>query len=680
MPHISRPLFPFPHKTGDRHRESIILSNRFEVWHLNNPSTASIGDNPQDFKLISFETMIIHSAGEISLLGDSRMQQNLAQLEEELQFLKDQLSSTEEERDWALNELKQARKEADDANQKLQEAITPRKVPGIYTELNSVKKLLTNANFELKTRENELEALRIDAKKAKQLEQELKKLNDEVAGLMDSKAEAENERTHEMEEELPGCKETDSKVLESLKTVEVLKESKNEVLSLQEKFERFEGSASTDISSRNYQEDDNNLMEAIESLTSELQSAKESEKQALMKAQNLLGEIRKLRNELKSANDAEENSKKAMDDLALALKEVATESTEVKLKLNLALGELEHRKGEAENVKAKAKNAEEKYKAVLDGLRKENEMYKNTAERLRQEAEESLLAWNDKETMFVGCIRRAEEEKALAQQENIRLVESIRTADSMVRTSKEENFKLRDILKQAINEANVAKEAANIARNENSQLKDCMSEKDKMLDFLSREIEILRANEIAAMENIKELKRLIAEASSPHSEGRDTPRKFHKQSSMEKDQSKDGRRLGKAFSFNLKDLRIHTKHRDMDSGEENNNNNRIKDGECNKSEETNSEEDPELADPLKGSIFDAVDDSPGSACHHRRKSSLVFTSDGEVMNPEELDHLEAAHFDDLENGRFSSRRRNRLLKRFGDLLIRRRSSCEIKHR
>lgn len=389
------------------------------------------------------------------------MQQNLAQLEEELQILKDRLSAAEEERDWALNELKSTKKEVEDANSRLQEALTPRKVPGIYAELNSVKKLLTNATLELKTKENELEALRVESEKAKQLElklarkdEDLKRLNDDVAELRNSKPDPSKKRIRELEEELAGRKEAESKVFESLmamtKELEqnkfLLEESKNEVVSLQEKLERFESSfpsssRNRDIfSTRNCFKDTTSTKETMESLNLELQMAKENlaraqdgEKQALVKAQNLLTEIGKLRNELKSANEVEENNKKAMDDLALALKEVATELGEVKLKLNLALGELEHWRVEAENVKSRARNAEEKYKALLDESRKEAEMYKNTADRLRLEAEESLLAWNDKETMFVGCIRRGEEEKTLAQQENIRLLESIRAADNMVR-------------------------------------------------------------------------------------------------------------------------------------------------------------------------------------------------------------------------------------------------------
>ncbi|PKI66197.1 WEB family protein At3g02930, chloroplastic isoform X2 [Punica granatum] len=639
------------------------------------------------------------------------MQQNLAQLEEELEFLRERLSSSEEERDWALNELKRTRKEAEEANLKLQEAFTPRKMPEIYTELNSVKKLLASATQELKTKESDIETLRIEAEKPKQLELKiaekdaaLKKLSDQLAELRNSISDPEDKkRIGELEEELAGRKEAESKVFESLiamtkeleQTKISLAESKHEIFSLREKLEGFSSgsgssrkSGSKDISSkRNCFRDSISMEEKLESLNSELQTARENlaraqdgEKQALVKAQNLLGEIGKLRNELKSANEAEENGKKALDDLALALKEVATELGEVKLKHDLALAELEHWRGEADNVKSKARSSEEKYRTLLDEARKEAEKYKNTAERLRLEAEESLLAWNDKETMFVGCIRRAEEEKTLAQQENIRLLENIRAADKMVRSSKEENIKLRDILKQAINEANVAKEAASIAKAENSQLKDGLAEKDDALDFLTREVEILRANEIAGMENIKELKRLIAEAPPPQTEEKDLQRSFRKQGSMEKEQTKDGRKLGKAFSFNLKELRIHTKHRDLDSGEDNNSSNssKSKDGEGNKAEEADSHEDKDSpADPLKGSIFDAVD-SPVSAAHHRKKSSSGFTSDGESVNPDELDHLEAAHLDDLENGRFS-RRRSRLLKRFGDLLIRKRSYSEIKH-
>lgn len=392
------------------------------------------------------------------------MLQNIQHLEEELQFLKDQLSATEEEREQALDELKWTRREAKDANLRLQEALTPRKVPEIYTELNSVKKLLTSATLELKTKENDIAALRIEAGKVKQLElklaqkdEALKKWNDDLAELSNSKPYPDHKRIRELEEKLTQRKEAEAKAFESLmemtkelgQTKISLEESRHEIVSLHEKLERFEGSglvssrqcgSKNTSATRNCFKDSTSMKEMLESLNSELQMVKENlsraqdeEKQALVRAHNLLSEIGKLRNELKSANVVEENSKKAMDDLAMALKEVATELGEVKLKLELALTELEHWRGEAANVKLRARSAEEKYKTLLDEKRKEAEKYKNAAERLRLEAEESLLAWNNKETKFIESIQRADEEKTLAQQENIRLRESIRAVDNMVR-------------------------------------------------------------------------------------------------------------------------------------------------------------------------------------------------------------------------------------------------------
>uniref|UniRef100_A0A5B7B4L1 WEB family protein n=1 Tax=Davidia involucrata TaxID=16924 RepID=A0A5B7B4L1_DAVIN len=206
----------------------------------------------------------------------------------------------------------------------------------------------------------------------------------------------------------------------------------------------------------------------------------------------------------------------------------------------------------------------------------------------------------------------------------------------MTRKSREENHKLRDILKQALNEANVAKEAAGIARAENSQLKDCLTEKDEALDFLTRENERLRINEAAARENIKGLKRLLSPAALAKefkTEDLEEGMMLKSPNSTVEGHEKIGK-INKAFSFDL--------HEQQDVDEETVN------------------EDPEKAEALKGSIFDTVDSpkseprTPKTAFHHRRMSS--FTDDED--------------FDDAENDRNSQRKRRALLRRFEDLIRR----------
>lgn len=216
-----------------------------------------------------------------------------------------------------------------------------------------------------------------------------------------------------------------------------------------------------------------------------------------------MADVISLKNELKLATEAEEKSRKAMDDLALALKEVATEAAEAKKKCSITELELNHLKEETERLKETIKCTEEKYEKLLDEAKKETELHMNTIDRLRLEAEESLLAWNGREMGFVSCIKKAEED-------SVRLTAALKEAQHSTMAAREETKQARDILKQAINEANAAKAAGDIAREENSQLKDNIAEMEDALQFLSRENERLRINEAAANEKVEQFKQMLS--------------------------------------------------------------------------------------------------------------------------------------------------------------------------
>ncbi|XP_021816378.1 WEB family protein At5g16730, chloroplastic isoform X5 [Prunus avium] len=521
-----------------------------------------------------------------------------------------------------------------------------------------------------------------------------------------------DERIRELEMEIEKRKQSEARILDSLitqtnqleQTKVLLEEAKFEIASIHNKLEKGEEESaqnSQERSTYHYHDHlENNLSkkEELESLKSEIQLTKESlvdaqkkEQLASSKGQKLLEEMGVLKRELKLTAEAEENGKKAMDDLAFALKEVATEANQLKDKLCVTQAELEHSRSQEECLNTMLKSSEESYKALLDEAKKEAERYKNTAARLKIEHEESVLAWSGKETGFVDCIRRAEEDRYAAQQENFRLHELLLETDNRAMVSKEENSKLRDILKQALNEANVAKGATAIAQAENSQLKDTLTEKEDALNFLTRENENYRVNEIAAHENIKELKRLLIESSkkeekekSPSKEkeskkeakeklsskevkkevkekkplkelkkedaGKEKPplsgdaKKEDKEKTSSKEDkeaaaSQNGGLFGKVFSFNLKELKISNTHEEVDD----------------------DDDEIEIDEALKGSIFEV--DSPGSATHHRRNSSFTFTDDGETLHSDDYDHLDGTQ---AEN----SRKKKALLRRFGDLIKR----------
>ncbi|CAL5326851.1 unnamed protein product [Camellia sinensis] len=614
------------------------------------------------------------------------MQHNTGQFEEELKMTKEQLDMTQEERDRACDELREMKIVAQEANMNLSERLSSLMVEEANAEINTVKEFLSNSKKELNMKEENIESLKFELDKAKQFEVILAerdvsfdRLKEEFSNLKASEARAmgllfeSKKRIQELEDEIGRGNLSKTKMIDSVvsqtkqleQTKIELEESKLEVVCLHEKIAKLKVSpreCKRDLGGACNHEDLDSTKEAFESLSSELQLMKEnlarsqdSEKVASSKAKSLIEEMNLLKSELTLAIEAEEKSKKAMDDLALAIKEVATEAKQVKEKLGSTELELEHVKQEAEQLKVMVRSTEERYQKLLDEAKKENEQYKNTVERLRLEAEESLLAWNDKEIEFVNCIRRAEDDRTVAQEENTRLIESLKATENTITASREENFKLRDILKQALNEANVAKEAAAIAREENSQLKDSHAEKDEALDFLARENERLRINEAAAQQSIKELKWLLSVASAKE-ESKTEEDKEHgvifKPASSTAEKIEDRKNLNKAFSFDLSELKFPIELEDVN--------------------EKVVDEDPVKAEALKGSIFDTVD-SPMSEPHtplHRRVSSL-FTDDGEIIiHSEDLDHLEGAHLDDAEHDRNSQRKRKALLYRFGDLLKR----------
>ncbi|XP_050369442.1 WEB family protein At5g16730, chloroplastic [Argentina anserina] len=716
------------------------------------------------------------------------MQKKMEQSEEKNPKIKEQLLAVEVERDRALDELREMKKMAQEANMRLSEALSIHNVK----EVNSVNELLSNAKLELKNKEENIELLKVEVGKAKELElkleenvknaeankkvllseskeriQELQqKLTEYVKtsesqrkallsekedkirelelklaentetseahrkALLSESAErirklevtlAENvetneaqlkalfcqseERIRELEMEIDKRRTSEARTLDSLiaqtnqleQTKVLLEESKFEIDSLQKKLERWEEESvqSSELSTSHVQDShDTNTSsrDDLESLQSELQLTKENladsqkkEQIASSKVEILHEEIRALKHELKLTSKAEENVKKAMDDLAIALKEVATEANQLKAALQTTKAELEQSRAQEEHLNLMLKTNEEDFKLVLDEVRKEAERHKNTAARLKIEHEETVLAWGGKETCFVDCIRRAEEDRQATQQENYRLHELLLTTDNKAMLSKEENSKLRDILKQALNEANVAKEAAAIAQLENAQLKDSLEEKEEALNILTQENENYRVNEIAAHENIKELKRLLIESSQKDGkkeekekpplrdvkkeskdktptkelkkETKDSKKEFRDKTPTKEDSGKDdkektsenkekeaGTILGKVFSFSLRELKVSHSHDDV----------------VHVVHHDDNDDEIEIDEALKGSIFEVQ--SPGSAVHHRRTSS-AFTEDGEPLHPEDFDHLDGTH---AEN----SRKKKALLRRFGDLIKR----------
>ncbi|KAL0908599.1 hypothetical protein M5K25_023101 [Dendrobium thyrsiflorum] len=207
-------------------------------------------------------------------------------------------------------------------------------------------------------------------------------------------------------------------------------------------------------------------------------------------------EMRQLRNDLRLALDAEEKSKKAMDDFAIALKEVSTEANQANAELIIIQSELEKTREEAKCDNSLLKSTEQKLVEALD-------LY----DRMKLEYQESVVTWMDKEENMVNCIRISEEHLTKEKQENSRVINAWKNA-------REENTKLREIIKQAVNEATMVKEALENARNENSQLKNQLFEKENALQKIRHDYDSLKVSEVAALDCVRELKSLLASSSS----------------------------------------------------------------------------------------------------------------------------------------------------------------------
>ncbi|KAK9062226.1 hypothetical protein SSX86_019412 [Deinandra increscens subsp. villosa] len=411
----------------------------------------------------------------------------------------------------------------------------------------------------------------------------------------------------ELTDQLEKAKESESQMLDSLmlqtqqfqQTKMDLEESKLDVISLQEQLDHFE-KGGKNVPDRKSNHDSSANTKALKD------------------------EIIMLKNEVKFATEAEEKSKKAMDDLASALSEVAMESSTANEKLKLAEEQVTNLKKE------------------LNRLHKELELKTEASERLRVESEEHVLAWTTKELGFINCIKRADEEIASLKHENHRLHEATASAENTTRITREEGFKLRDILKQALNESSASKEAANIARSENSELKDLLAEKEESVHFLTKENERLRINEAAARENVKEFKRLLAakaEASKFYEdkdhhrfyEDKDHHGDHHTEvfnspdSSLYEDHL-DGRSTPRQmFHFDFEEFKAFNRD-DKDDDDDM----MFYHDDDNIGEVVNVvDDDPEKAEALKGSIFDtsaspkSEPHTPKSKAQHRRAATGI---------------------------------------------------------
>ncbi|TYI01891.1 hypothetical protein ES332_A11G230800v1 [Gossypium tomentosum] len=533
------------------------------------------------------------------------------------------------------------------------------KISDLHIELAAVKQSLSGAIEELKKKERYIESLKIELGKAKELEvksvekeasfcklkKELKKVQSFESEAMGLVSEGKK-RIHELEEEIKRRKESGKKIHDSYvaqtkefeRTKVSLEESRHVITSFHENLEKMEGNSS-EAASQSSVEDDHSLMDGSES---ELQSNKESlvraqekERAALLKANILTQEVNLLKYELKSTREAEENNLKAMDDLAFALKEMRTEANEAKEELSVTKYELEKSREELELLKMMLTNIQ----LLYNEAKGEADVFKNTSERLKLEAEESHMAWNMKETGFVDCIKKLEDERNAAQEENKSLLESLKEAQNMYRKTMEENQKFWGSKKQAKNEANYVSKAVS-------------NKKYEALSFHSQGNEKPMIKEATNFEIIREWKLLFCEEQS----NKQKPLRCTDQKEQQKD-GKEANKKAKQQKSGTPCLNLKFPHKSKDAEEDIEN--LIKDSD--------GESDSELFDPLRGSIFDEAETpKAASPIATRHQSKPSFAANDESNNGEEFYPIDSTNFDE-ENDK-TTRKKKALLSRFSELI------------
>ncbi|XP_068641144.1 putative WEB family protein At1g65010, chloroplastic [Aristolochia californica] len=522
-----------------------------------------------------------------------------------------------------------------------------------------------------------MESLKLEKENAKDLEAKLAEKESMMEGLAMEVEEARKSesrmstllsesrvRARKLEQELEKAKESETKTYDSLhsltKQLEQTKISLEEAKLIMVNQDSKHGRMAN-LTAQFHDTD------STKGTGRKLQFADGCEDYSVLDSSKLAEEMTLLRNELQLAIGGEERSAKAMDGFALALKEVTTEANQLKGKLASAEAELTTSRTEVEYTGIMLKNTEQRYLNLLNESRKEIAKFKDDNERLKLEAEESFAAWNGKENCFVQCIKKYEEQIAREKEENLRLLEALTEVDEAAKVSKQENNRLRDILKQAVNEATVAKEASEIARAENSQLKDSLSD-------MAISLERLKINEASALESVQELKNMLPKNGDSNQESESKELKNTNGNVKEsKKPSKVPSELPK--SPQLSALSIEAPPRTLlelpklalpsvtiEAP-------KLPFGQKNAVEDL---------DILEGSIFTV--DSPNenkrldtaNRHFHRKAHSLVLMDDLEHMTSGDSD-MPKSYLDDMDNERSSAaqRKKKALLARFGSLIRKR---------
>lgn len=272
------------------------------------------------------------------------------------------------------------------------------------------------------------------------------------------------------------------------------------------------------------------LHAAIDRLRSEHQLLQEmhqqvvgTEKAATAQLGHLTEDKNKLLKELDDTREERDKVKKAVEDLAAALREVSSEAREAKERVLAKQAELDNAQRQISELKTEMKNAEERHQLRMDESNYETACLRKTVERMGSEAKSSKEDWTSKEAGLVDMLKRSGDGMSSVQLEMNRLTESLRVAENEVQELRADKTQLVDKLKEFERQAmNTTSSSAEEAKAESSHLKDLLSFRDKELLALNHELSELRARERSASEKASEVSKLLAEVTARKAEEEST--------------------------------------------------------------------------------------------------------------------------------------------------------------
>ncbi|XP_031108321.1 WEB family protein At5g16730, chloroplastic-like [Ipomoea triloba] len=465
-----------------------------------------------------------------------------------------ELERVKQELSVACGAKNQALSHADDAAKIAEMQVG--KVETLSAELAQVKSLLES---KLETEANEknelvaeldleIEALKREVEKAKHYEERLvekeailEQLNVDLEAAKMAESYAQNlvkewkKKVEDLEVQAAEAHRLERSASESLESImkqledsnDLLHDAESEIESLKEKVGLLEisiGRQKGDLeeSKRHIKmakEEASDMAEKVESLSFEIETIKEekiralnNEKLAADSVQQLLEEKNKLLDELENTREEEERSKKAMDSLASALHEVSSEAREAKERL--LSGQVEHENFETqmEDLRLVLKATNEKYENMLDDAKHEIDLLSVAVEESKLSFQNLKAECEEKEMNLMNSVKRNEDENSSMEKEISRLEILLKEAQEEACVAKDEEANLKNSLKKVESEVNHLKEALGETKAESMKLKESLMDKENEMQNILQVNEELRSREATSLKKAEELSKMLEEA------------------------------------------------------------------------------------------------------------------------------------------------------------------------